>query len=817
MKKLFFSTLFLLICFSIHSQIKNPSEYLGYELGSRFTRHYNVTNYFKYLAKNSLQVEYKKYGETNEFRSLDLVFISSEENIKNLEEIRTDNLKRIGILKGSSEKEIAITWLSYNVHGNEASATEAAMKTAYELLTANNNYLKNTVVIIDPCVNPDGRDRYVNWYNQTKNTPYNSNPYVAEHNEPWPSGRPNHYLFDLNRDWAWATQIETQQRLKIYNTWMPHVHVDFHEQGYNNPYYFPPAAEPYHEIVTDWQIEFQQLIGKNHASYFDKNGWSYFTKQHFDLLYPSYGDTYPMYMGAIGMTYEQAGHGKAGLGVITKTGDELKLIDRIEHHTTTGLSTVEVASKNVDKLISEFELYFNNQNLKHKSYVLRGDSLKMNLLFELLNKHQINYFPANNETIKAFDYIKNKNSTVTTTTSDFVIPTNQPKGKMVKVLFEKQTKLTDSLTYDITAWSLPYAYGLNCFASEKEYLLKLNYETLPTKLKKNEPNYSCVAYLKNWTTINDSNFLGNLLENNILVKFATKEFNIEGNSYKKGTLLIQRGDNKSIKNFDEIITHLADKSRVQLTNVSTGFVDYGSDFGSSDYKLIPYKNIAVLAGEGTSSLNFGEIWHFFENDLKYPLNIINTRNFNRLSLSNYNVLILPSNFSANDNQFKKLKEFARNGGTLISIGNSINNFIDKKGFSIKRKNIESKNNDIIKPYSEYYRNQIENSITGSIFNSIIDTTHPLAFGYENTYYSLKLNATSYKLLEKGNNIGYFSKNTTNIAGFAGYKALKNIPNSLLFGSEYIGKGKVIYMVDNPLFRGFWENGKLFFANAVFLN
>ena len=259
--------------------VLSPSEFLGYNIGTQFSRHHQVIDYFKYVESQlKTQVKLVKYGETYERRPLYLAYISSKENIKNLETIRQNNLKNIGILPGDSdESDVAIVWMSYNVHGNEASSTEASMQTLYTLLTKEKNYLQNTVVIIDPCINPDGRDRYANWYNQTKSTPYDISPEASEHAEPWPGGRANHYLFDLNRDWAWASQIESQSRLKVYNKWMPQIHVDFHEQGINSPYYFAPAAEPYHELITDWQRNFQFKIGRNHAKYFDQEGWLYFT------------------------------------------------------------------------------------------------------------------------------------------------------------------------------------------------------------------------------------------------------------------------------------------------------------------------------------------------------------------------------------------------------------------------------------------------------------------------------------------------------------------------------------------------------------
>ena len=349
------SILVFLFCFLGLAQIKSPAEHLGFELGEKFSRHHQVVEYYSHLANASDQVLMKEYGRTYENRPLILAIVSSPENLANLEQIRTDNLRRAGFIDGSPETNIPIVWLSYNVHGNESSSTEASMATIYELIREGSDksaWLENTVIIMDPCINPDGRDRYVNFYWQYGNHRYNPDPNSLEHHEEWPGGRPNHYLFDLNRDWAWQTQVETQSRIKEYNQWLPQIHVDFHEQGINSPYYFAPAAQPYHELITSFQRDFQTEIGKNHAKYFDQNDWFYFTKQRFDLLYPSYGDTYPTYSGAIGMTYEQAGHGRAGLGIIKQEGDTLTLGDRIAHHYTTGLSTIEVTYNNAERLLN---------------------------------------------------------------------------------------------------------------------------------------------------------------------------------------------------------------------------------------------------------------------------------------------------------------------------------------------------------------------------------------------------------------------------------------------------------------------------------
>ena len=815
--KLLFITAFLTLG-SIYSQsLQSPSEFLGYEIGSRFTRNYKVVDYFKYVSTNLSNVKLEKYGETNEHRPLYLSYISSEENINNLENIRVANLTQTGIIAGNAKNNKAIVWLSYNVHGNEASSTEAAMLTLYELVTKKKTWLENTVVIIDPSVNPDGRDRYVNWYNQVKSTPFNTNQDAKEHAEPWPSGRPNHYLFDLNRDWAWATQVESAQRIKMYNKWMPHVHVDFHEQYINSPYYFAPAAEPFHEIISDWQREFQTEVGKNHASYFDKEGWLYFTKESFDLLYPSYGDTYPTYMGAIGMTYEQAGHGMAGLGINTDEGEVLTLKDRAIHHLTTGLSTVEISSKNAEKLNTEFRKFFKNTTLGYKSYVLKNENEdKTNRLKALLDTHEIKYENANSGIVKGYDYTTQKEAKMNVSANDLVIHTDQPKGKMVKVLFEPKAKLVDSLTYDITAWSLPYAHGFKAIASKTKVNATIgkNENVITNSIDKN-----AYAYISKWNSLDDATFLGALLQADITPRFSEKPFSVEGKSYKRGTLIILRNDNRN-DNFDTNLIDIANKHQRELTNVSTGFVSSGVDFGSYSVKPINQQKVAVLSGKGTSSLSFGEVWHFFETQLQYPITNVNSENFASLDFSKYDVIIIPDgryNSILTKTTLDKLKTWTRSGGTLIAIGNALNSFADKKEFSLKKKISEEKIKETnLTPYANREREDVANLITGSIFKSTLDNTHPLAFGYGNYYFSLKLGGTTYEYLKEGNNVAYFDENVKNVSGYAGSKAVKNVPKSVLFAEEKMGSGSIIYMVDNPLFRSFWQNGKLFVANAVFL-
>ena len=801
----------------INSQnLKSPSDFLGYDIGTQFSRHSQVVDYFDHVSKEMNEnILLINYGKTYERRPLFYAVISSKENIAEIESIRLNNLSALDVNENRSNDK-AIVWLSYNVHGNESSSTEASMQTVYELLTERAELLQNTVVIIDPCLNPDGRDRYANWYNQTKTTPYNTNKISREHIEPWPGGRANHYLFDLNRDWAWITQIESQQRLREYQKWMPHVHVDFHEQGINEPYYFAPAAEPYHEVITNWQRDFQFMIGKNNAKYFDENGWLYFTKEIFDLLYPSYGDTYPTYLGAIGMTYEQAGGGVAGLGILNSEGKNLTLVDRVKHHTVAGISTVEISSANSDRLNKEFVDFFKNKN-ESTYYIMNGDSDKIDQLSKFLKKHEIDFYSTKVQKLNAFNYNKNKITSYTTTTNDLIIPNSQAKGKLVDVFLERTTKLSDSMTYDITAWSLPFVYGVNAYSTSKKI------ETSEYKENKVENiiDEDAVAYASIWNHMNDAKFLSNLIENKIKVRYNEKIIRNGDLTLPRGSVIIYKGDQTDLV-YEKVLFELADKNNIKLHPIYSGMSEFGPDLGSDSVKLVKNKKIAIFSGEDgsnrVSSLNYGAIWHFFEQELKYPLTHLNVDNFKNIELNQFDVLIIPSGYYGsigNEANLEKIRKWISKGGNLIAFENAIRIFTDKDGFSIKLKRNKSENKQEDVKYEDLNRNRIQNYLSGAIFKINLDNTHPLAFGYPNEYYSLKTSTSTYENLKTGYNVGKINEDDDSTIGFVGDKIKNKFKNSLVFGHERIGRGNIIYFTDNVMFRNFWENGKLFLVNSIF--
>jgi len=836
--------------------VVSPDAFLGYPLGSHFTPHDKIVAYFRQAAVAAPdRMLLEQYGKTYEGRPLLLAYIASPENLRRLEAIRLNNLRLAGILRdgvAADENGPVIVWLSYNVHGNEPASSEAAMKTLYTLVGGMPSrgavwsgepaaWLKNTVVIIDPCINPDGRDRYVNWYNGVVGLQPNPDPQSREHQEPWPRGRSNHYNFDLNRDWAWQTQIETQQRLKKYNEWLPQVHVDYHEQGYNSPYYFAPAAEPYHEVITVWQREFQVLIGKNNAKYFDRNGWLYFTKQEFDLFYPSYGDTYPTYNGAIGMTYEQGGI-SAGLAVQTADGDTLTLADRLEHHYITGLSTIEVASQHAGQLLTAFHDYFADAVAhpggEFKAYYIRNDSTgdRLQRLKTFLGRNRIEWLDVPAGSYLGLNYETGRMSAFKSQPDDIVINANQPKSNLLRVLFERQSHISDSVTYDITAWSLPFvyglqAYGLNSYVAGSRHVAQV----IPDDEVYDMPD-TTYAYAARWTGMNSARFLSRLLQSGVKVRYAEQPFQSGGHSFDRGTLLITHTGNSHLGHglWARQLGEMIRATNVSCEPIPSGFVDKGADFGSNLVHLIHPPRIGMLTGEQVSALDAGEIWHFFEQELGYPVTLINAADAGRVSWKDFDVLILPNGYYRvleDKNVADGLKDWVKEGGRLIALQDAVEQ-LSKGEWGIREKTAgkaadgkdDEKDNDdkksddytLLHRYSDRQRDEVRNSVPGAIYRVELDNTHPLAFGYPDHYYTLKQDDNVYEFIrEEGWNVGVIRKDNY-VSGFTGNKAKERLKDGLIFGVQDMGRGEVVYLADDPLFRSFWENGKLLFCNAVFL-
>jgi hypothetical protein len=847
--------------------LPSPAQFLGYAVGERYTPHYRVLAYAEQVARQApTRIKVIPYGTSYEGRPLAVVAIGSEANIARLDEIRTDNLRRIGMLSGkpSGKPMPAIQWLSYNVHGNEAVSSEAFMEVLYGLLevgrdpgskassqyTVSPKILETSVVILDPGLNPDGHDRYVNWYNQMQGRVADPTPFSREHSEPWPGGRYTHYYFDPNRDWAWQTQEITQQRMALYQQWMPHLHGDFHEMGYESPYYFAPSAKPYHEDITPFQRQFQTIVGQYCSRYFDRNHWLYYTRERFDLFYPSYGDTYPTYNGAIGMTYEQGGNSRAGLAIRKADGDTLTLRQRIDHHVTASFATLESVADRSAEVVSQFGTYFDKAQSSpvgtYKTYVVKsgGDEGKLTALRQLLDKNHIRYGIAGKaQTVSTgattkgkatpagvYNYMTQANDrSLSISEQDLVISAYQPKSTLLKILFEPKTTLEDSVTYDITAWSLPYAYGLQTYGLTS----RIDPVTVAAKPATAMPTTTTdrpYAYLARWQSMPSVQLLAGLMKKKIRVRSAEKPFEVNGQQYSAGTLLITRAGNERLGNrFDELVQQEAGSLGLTLIPVTTGFVTKGSDFGSDFVMSLKAPRVGVVSGEGTVATSVGEVWHYFDQELKYPVSLINGADLGNVDWKQLDVLVMPNGYAynrlINDRTLATIREWVRGGGKLIAMERAAAALVGKEGFDLKEKDEKGDQDkakskkaltDSLRIYGDRERVAVSDDTPGSIYRLNLDATHPLGFGLSGGYYALVNEAHSYDVLKDGWNVG-FLKDSNLVAGFAGRNAKEKLKQTLAIGVQELGRGQVIYLADNPLFRGFWYNGKLLFGNAVFMS
>ena len=812
-------------------RLHDPAAFLGYDLGQQFTPHHRVVDYVRHVAAQSPAVTTQRYGTTPEGRPLVLATVTAPDNHDRLAALRRSNLQRAGMAEGTPRTDAAIVWLSYNVHGDESVSSEAALKTLHALAdTANTRtqgWLENTVVLLDPALNPDGRQRYVQWFRETVGASVDPDPSAREHHPPWAPGRTNHYYFDLNRDWAWGTQAETRQRLEVYHRWMPNVHVDYHEMGIDDPYYFAPGTEPYHEDLTEWQRTFQVTVGRNNASYFDRNGWLYFTREVFDLFYPGYGDTWPLFNGAIGMTYEQGGGGAAGRAIRTSEGDTLTLADRIAHHHTTGLSTVEAAAEHHERLAEEFAAYYASARQdppgEYETYVVRreGQGERVEALAAHLDRQHIRHgYATETATATGYAYRSGEPTSMQIQEGDLVVDAAQPKARLVKVLFEPTTTVPDSTTYDITAWGLPYAYGVEAYALSERTVPDTT-STPPSAPALTGTTDRPYAYATPWEGRSDARFLGALLQDGLHVRFATKAFTVDGRRHAPGTLLITRAGNTGrLARFDGRVRRIARAHDQPLHGLPTGFTDRGPDLGSGTVGFIDGPTVAVLSGPPLSSGGVGEAWHFFEQRLEYPATLLPADDFAPSMLDGVDVLVLPDGAYdewLTDDRAAAVTRWVRNGGRLLALGDANDALAARAEYHLSEKDGETAPDTTTagpQGYGTQAQAALPTSTPGSVHRAQLDASHPLAYGLGAPYFTLKRNDDAYVLPDDGWAVATLETGAP-VSGFMGAEARQTIANTLLFGTQRLGEGRVVYFVDNPLFRGFWYGGDVLFSNAVF--
>ena len=826
--------------------IPTPEAFLGYPIGTHHTRYDRLVSYMEELASISDRASIEIYGNTYEYRPLIILTVTDPANLTDIENLRAKHLQVCNpntTVADFSDLPVFIN-LGYNVHGNESSSSEAAMLTAYTLVASTNesvlDYLKNAIIFIDPTINPDGRDRHTHWANMYKGDPMVEDPMDAEHNEDWPRGRTNHYWFDLNRDWLLGIHPESRGKLNWYHRWYPNVVTDFHEMGTNSTYFFEPMKvngsqdpimpkENYTKLNETFARYFQESL--------DKIGSFYFTKEIFDGTYPGYGSSYPDLQGGLGLLFEQA----SSRGHVQKTTTgKITFAFTIRNQFTSSLATIKAAVENKDMLYRYQQDFFKSAITRAeknpvKAYVF-GDRYDKNRTLAFIDKLLLHH-------VKVYRL----GATVTKSGKTFdpsyayVVPAKQPQYRMVQTMFETYKNYTDSVFYDASAWSvanfynMPYTGITGTFKTGDEISDTDNLGAVP------EVNQSQYAYLISWDDYFAPALLYFLQKNGAVIKAAFKPFSASVEGVKKdfsyGTLMIPVSLQKiSSDSLYSVIKEASIMYRIPVFAVSTGYSVKGIDLGSRYFMPVQKPEALMFVGDGVSSYEAGEVWHLLDTRVDMPITKVQLRNFNRIDLSKYNVMVMVSgSYNQLDSaKRQKISTWTASGNTLITIRTASSWAIKKK--LVKESLIEDKdklkdkdkdkdkedtdkNDKPVKrlPYVDARENIAKNRVGGAIFEVDLDITHPLAFGYRDNRLPVYRNSTVW-LAPSKNAYATVARYTTNphIDGFITKKNLNDflIPSASLIVSP-LGKGRVVLFADNPNFRGSWYGTNRLFLNALF--
>lgn len=797
-----------------------PAQYLGYEVGEWHVSHDQLLGYMRELDRVSNRITLKEYGRSHENRPLVCLTITSPANHSRLEDIRTERLRLTdpsGSNKVNAANLPAVNYMGYSIHGNEASGSNAALAVAYYLAAAPGSevdqLLQNTIILFDPCFNPDGLQRFSTWVNSHRSRNSPNDPAADEFNEPWPQGRTNHYGFDLNRDWLVMQQPESVGRVALLQAWKPNVLTDHHEMGSGSTFFFQPGVPSRVNPITPARNQvLTAKIATYHAAALNARQIPYFTGESFDDFYYGKGSTYPDANGCIGILFEQA----SSRGSAQETDNGLLTFPySIRNQVITSLSTLQ-AVKEMRVELNEYLREFYGTALDEarrdevKGYVLADNrDLPGRTLLSLLMQHGIQVRNlGENATLNGYTYTKG---------NAFWVPTEQPQYRLVKGIFGRQTKFQDSVFYDISAWTLPDAFGVQWSAvKSKDYNPRWGSESGASLTSRYAPYVmqgSAYAYVVPTQGYEVPAVLSAMLQAGVRVKVAMQDFEVDGQAFQAGSLLIP-SERQPFSETD-LPRRLQDLAgQLPLYQVQNGLTTQGPDLGSANFPVVRLPKVLMLTGSGTNVADMGEIWHLLDTRYQLPVTLIDASRVGSLNLSKYNVLVLAD---ANPDRLPvdKIKEWVNGGGTLIATGASLR-WLKNAGLLAVEYRTASTDLPKRRPYIELADDQGARNLPGAILEVQVDRTHPICFGYEQERIPVFLGDTLF--INPMKNPYATPAVFTQEPLLAGYVHPKQRP--LLSGAAAIvvggyGRGRIIGFPINPNFRAFWYGTNRLFANALF--
>lgn len=803
-----------------NAAIPSPASWLGYEVGEWHASHDQLLGYMKLLDATSDRITLQEYGRSHENRPLVCLTITDPSNHARLVEIKTARDRLVNPAE-SGELDLknmpAVNYMGYSIHGNETSGSNAALLVAYHLAAAQTpdveQLLKNTVILLDPCFNPDGMQRFSSWVNSHKSKNPSPDPAGDEYNEPWPRGRTNHYGFDLNRDWLVAQQPETVGRVAIFQDWHPNVLTDHHEMGSNSTFFFQPGVPSRVNPITPARNqELTAKIASYHASLLSSNNILFYTGENFDDFYYGKGSTYPDAQGSIGILFEQG----SSRGSVQETENGLLTFPySIRNQVYASLSTLQAVGEMRIELNEYLRDFYKSaieeaRKSELKGYVFAdGDTPSREFLYLLL-KHRIEVHNlAENLNLNGQNFQKE---------TSFFVPIEQSQYRLIRGIFERQTQFQDSIFYDISAWTLPDAFGLQWGAVKaKDYDVrkqerKLSIAALnPAKTVIGGPDYAYVIPAVGYEVPKK---LTKMLKSGLRVRLAMEPFDAEGQHFEAGSLVIA-ADRQPMSAAD-LMREINDLAEIgtSIQVVRNGLTPNGPDLGSSKFPVVRQPNVLLLTGEGVNVADAGEIWHLLDTRYNLPVTLVEATRFGSLNLTKYNVLILADgNFGSLSAE--KIKQFAQDGGTIIATGSALK-WLKTAGLAA----LEFRNLPTDPPGRRAYGKLSEDRgarvMPGAIFEAELDLSHPLCFGYARSRLPMFLSDTLF--VETAKNPYATPAVLTKDPLLAGYIHPKQKPLASNAAAALVcglGRGKIICFPGNPNFRGFWYGTNRMFANAIF--
>jgi hypothetical protein len=856
-----------------------PEQVLGYPIGTHHSYHHQMEAYMTALAQApavARRIKMEQYATSHEARRLWLIFISSEENITNLEEIR-QRVARLKDPRATSEADArqiaagtpAIAWLNFANDGNESAAFEAAMQVAFQLAAgedaATRLIRERVVTIINPAHNPDAHDRFVTWFNAVSHAKSgNADPDAAEHDGDWlMDSNNNHYNIDLNRDAFAMTQLESQAIVPQIHRWNPQVFVDHH----GNPpiFFFPPNASPVNPNYGESYARGEQMYGRAIAAEFDKHGWSYMNREVFDLFFPGYYDSYPSLTGAIGMTFETDGGGNQGLRLQRADGTISTLHAGTAKHFAGSMAVLEATAKNKEQRLVDFYMFrktgmddVEREPMKQIVFVAGSDPGRMASFMELLLNHGIEVYRASSafSSVKAHRYEDPKTVTKQFPAGSYVVPLAQPQKRLLKTLLEPEAKLPEDFLkevlarkerndalgrsarkesygfYDITAWSLPLTFGVEAYWTEDRAQGLTRVESVPAVEGGVEGGRAQYAYIFHYDSNASARLLGKLLQEDYRALVARAPVKIgpeaSAETYDRGSILLRVERNP--ESLHQRIAELARECGVKVRAVNAAWTETGITLGSGRIQDLKRPRVAIATYEPTSGRAYGALWFLFERIFDYEFTPLRADRIRSVDLSKYDVLIFPDGSEGGYQEIlgnagvARVKQWIENGGVFIGIKGGAA-FATRRGVEWTTSRLvgceeppaaSGQAAGATAPAQRPAEPEKEVERTpGAILRADINLAHFLTLGYAAQDLVMHNSNYIFKPSRDGTHVVTYAKENPRVSGYIWPETEKRLAGSPYLIVETMGRGQVILFADDPTFRNTWPRLTRLLLNAVF--